>query len=305
MLEGDDARRAVAEARSKTVPRTQLLRDPRFAQLSPEPGMIDLDAWAEAFTADPDQALATLVAAHGSSDRALRDLACRLAGRVALELARGSHDERRGVDRLVRSGWREGADVDVEASVLAVADARGLGEAVVADDLTARRWRRPGHALCLIVDWSGSMGGDRLAAAGLATAVMAIRAPNDYSVVAVARDAVIVKGQSSSRPVGAVIDDVLALRGFGTTNLALGLEAAAAQLARSTSPRKVAVLLSDGNATVGGDPLAVARRLDELHVVAPLDAPPDAAELARAGGGRYVELTGPMAIPATLMSLMR
>jgi Mg-chelatase subunit ChlD len=281
------------------------MQQPAFNELSPDVGMLDLDAWSEAFAEDPDEALITLVAAHGSSDRALRDLARRLAGRVVLDLARSGNGRRRGVDRLRREPWTEGADLDLDSSLLAVADARGRGTAVDVDDLTARSWARSDHALCLVVDWSGSMGGDRLAAAALAAAVIALRAPDDYSVVAIARDAVIVKGQTDERPVDDVIDDVLSLRGFGTTNLELGVHAAIDQLHRSRSSRKVAVLLSDGNATVGGDPVAAARLLDELHVIAPPDSPPEAAELARVGGGRYVELTSPSKIPETLLALMR
>ncbi len=281
------------------------MQQPAFSELSPDVGMLDLDAWSAAFADDPDEALVTLVAAHGSSDRALRALARRLAGRVVLDLARSANGRRRGIDRLQRERWREGADLDLDSSLLAVADARGRGAAVDLDDLTARSWTRADHALCLIVDWSGSMGGDRLAAAALAAAVIALRAPDDYSVVAIARDAVIVKGQTDERPVDAVIDDVLSLRGFGTTNLELGLHAAIDQLNRSRSSRKVTVMLSDGNATVGGDPLAAARMLDELHVIAPPDSPPEAAELARVGGGRYVELASPSKIPETLLALMR
>ena len=50
-----------------------------------------------------------------------------------------------------------------------------------------------------------------------------------------------------------VLDAVLALRGFGTTDVAGALTAAADQLSRSRAGRRITVLLSDCRATTPGD----------------------------------------------------
>lgn len=302
--EGPAAEQAIADARRRTTPRSQLAHRESFQRLSPDAGVLDDQAFSDDMTTDPDLALSSLVDAHGSSDPGLRELVKRLAGRVVLDLARGDHEPRRGIDKLQRGPWAEGADLDLDASLLSVAEAKAAGRAVALDELVASSWVKSDHALALIVDRSGSMSGERLAAAALAVAVMACRAPGDYSVIAVAKDAVVVKPQDRARSLDAVIDDLLALKGHGTTDLALGIRTAAVQLARSHSPRRIAVMLTDGKATAGEDPIAAARQLDELHVIGPLDEPA-AARLARAGGGRYAELDGPSAVPAALLQLLR
>jgi Mg-chelatase subunit ChlD len=292
-------------ARRRTTSRTQLNRNPAFRELSPRPGQLDEAAFAGSFRADADEALALLTEAAGSSDRELRALAKRLAGRVIIDLARGEHSPRRGVDRLrARRGVLDG-DIDLDASMDTVVEAQASGVAPLLDDLVSRSWVRSEHALALIVDRSGSMGGEKLVAASLAAAVAACRAPSDYSVIAVARDALVLKAQDQVRSVDEVIDDLIALKGFGTTDLALGLRTAAAQLERSTSKNRVAVLLSDGQATSGEDPAAAARMLDRLHVVGPPGDTLAGEALARAGSGRFVALEGPMSIPAVLLRLLR
>jgi Mg-chelatase subunit ChlD len=67
---------------------------------------------------------------------------------------------------------REG-DLDLDASLTAIADARAAPRPVGLDELRARAWARPTLALCLLVDASGSMGGARLAAAALTAAACA------------------------------------------------------------------------------------------------------------------------------------
>ena len=77
-----------------------------------------------------------------------------------------------------------------------------------------RAWAKPGTALCLVVDRSGSMGGERLATAAVAAAAVAWRAPDDYSVLAFGRDVVAVKSQDVFRPPERVVDDLLSVAGL-------------------------------------------------------------------------------------------
>ena len=151
-----------------------------------------------------------------------------------------------------------------------------------------------------MVDVSGSVGGSRLAAAALAAAAVALRAPEDHSVVVFRDKALVVKAQDVRRAPGDVVEDLLRLRGHGLTDLAVGLDAARAQLERSTARRKVVVLLSDGRPTAGPDPLPYARRLDELIVVAPADDAVEARALAAAVGARLSLLHGPSDVPRAL-----
>jgi hypothetical protein len=98
----------------------------------------------------------------------------------------------------------------------------------------------------------------------------------------------------------AVVDGVLALRGFGTTDVAGALTAAADQLGRSRAGRKITILLSDCRATERGDVVAAARRLDELIVVAPASDSEEAANLARSAGASMVTVEGPSDVARAL-----
>ena len=65
------------------------------------------------------------------------------------------------------------------------------------------------------------------------------------------------------------------------TDLAGALTAASRQLDRSRAKRRVTVLMSDCRATTGGDALPIARRLDELCIIAPTDDAEDALAFIR------------------------
>ncbi len=148
------------------------------------------------------------------------------------------------------------------------------------------------------------MGGERLATATIAAAAVAWRAPEDYSVLAFGDDVLVVKGQTSPKSAEHVVEDLLTFRGFGTTDLALALAAAAEQLARSRAGRRVTVLLSDCRATVPGDVTEAARALDELVVAAPAGDIDDAEALCAEVGGRCEPLDGPLAVPDVFARLL-
>ena len=303
MLEGDAAQAAVAEAARRTTSRRDLSRSPAFAALSPEVGSLDEAAVDDALARDPDTVLSLLADMAGATDERLRELARRLAGRVAVRLGRAGPARERGVGRLRRVPLALGGELDVDASLEVLLAATSSGRAPALEDLRATQWGRPATAVCLVVDRSGSVGGDRLAAAALAAAVVALRAPADHSVVAFSDTALVLKAQDEQRPVERVVDALLALRGHGTTDLALALDTARRQLARSSASRRTTVLLSDGRATEGADPLRAARSLDDLVVVAPGDDADEARSLAARAGARFEVLTGPSDVPRALRLL--
>ncbi len=301
--EGDDAREAVAAAGRRTTSRRDLARHDGFEQVSPELGVLDEDAFAEAFEANPDEALSLLADLVGATDERLRLLARRLAGRVMVDLGRIGPDRRRGVGRLRHVPLRRAdGDLDVDASLDAIVSYRaGIADP---DGLKVRAWQRPATAVCLLVDRSGSMAGDRLAAAAVAAASVLFRAPTDCSVVAFAEDAVVLESQEEIRDPDDVVSDLLRLRGFGVTDLGLALRAAAGQLARSTAGRRITILMSDCRATTGGDPLPHAAGTHELAVLAPTGDTADAEAFANALGARWTELHGPTSVPDAITSVL-
>ena len=303
--EGAAADEAVQEASKRTLSRRELARHPQFEQVSPEVGELDESAVDEAMDEDPDAMLALLADLTGATDPALRDLARRLAGRLFLDVSRRGPTRPRGIGKMVTTPYRPDAgDIDLDASMAAIIEARAAQSAVDPDGLKVRSWATPGTAISLLVDRSGSMGGKPLATSAMAAAAVAWRSPQDYSVVAFGKDVVVAKSQGSDKPGESVVNDVLALRGFGTTDLAGALRAAGQQLGRSRAGRRIAVVLSDCRATVEGDVEAAARALDEIVIVAPAGDDAEARALAGVIGARIAVVDGPSDIPAALQQVL-
>ncbi len=232
-----------------------------------------------------------------ATDRNLALLSRRLAGRLVLDLARTGRARSRGVGKLTRSPATETAnDIDIDASLEGLLLAKGERRPVRLDELFAASWERPLTAICLLIDRSGSMNGERLASAALAAAVCAWRAPKDFAVIAFGSRAIEMKGLASSKGPEQLVAEVLSLQGHGTTDVQLALRAAHRQLAGSRAKRRITILLSDAEVTTGGDPVSAAAGLDELVVLAPADDPTHARELVKAAGGRLAEVAGPMSV---------
>ena len=303
MKEGEDARRAIDDLRRRTTARRDLAASPGFADVSPQVGELDEAAFDDLLGDSPDDALSLLAKLTGAADAELRLLARRLAGRVLLRLARAGRSETRGIGRLVGAPLDAGRDLDVDASIETLASA-APGRRMSASELRATRWARPSAALSLVIDRSGSMSGDRLASAALAAAAVALRSEDDFSVLAFSSDVLVLKAQETPRQIDDVVDDVLALRGHGATDVELALREALSQVARSRSSRSVVVLLSDCRSTAGTDPRGVARSMERLIVVAPDDDADDARAFAAAAGAELVLIAGPASIPNALSAAL-
>lgn len=265
--------------------------------MSPQLGELDQSAFDELFEEDPDEALDLLSRMAQATDANLARLARQLAGRLVLDLARTGRARARGVGKLTtaRADIATG-DLDIDASIDALVAARAERRPPAIDELRATHWTKPGTAICLLVDRSGSMDGERLASAALAAAVCAWRAPAQFAVLAFADKVVAIKELNQVKAPERVVAEVLALRGHGTTDVALALRAAARQLAPSNATRRMVILLSDAEVTTGGDPYPAARALDELVVVAPEDEMSHAEALVAACGGRLAGVGGPMSV---------
>jgi len=259
----------------------------------------------EALSDDADGALSLLADLTGATDVKLRQMARELAGRIVVDLARTGQPKVRGVGKLQAMPMDDsGGDLDLDASLEAIGLARATGTAPPLEDLVTRTWTRPGLALCLLIDRSGSMNGARLAAAAVAVAAAAERAPEDHAVVAFSDKAVVVKGRTQIRSREDVINDVFRLRGFGPTDLSLALRVAAEQLADSRASRKRVILFSDCRPTAGSAPEDARDLVEELHIVAPAEDCEDAQIFADAVGAKFAPLSGPSAVPEVFRTLL-
>ncbi len=255
---------------------------------------------------DPDAALDLLARMAQATDGNLARMARLLAGRLVLDLARTGRARSRGVGKLTTARADIAAgDIEIDASLDALLTARIERRPAAIDELQATHWQRPGTAICLLVDRSGSMDGERLASAALAAAVCSWRAPAQFAVLAFGDRVVAIKELDQTKPPERVVAEVLALRGHGTTDVALALRAAARQLSPSRATRKLTILLSDAESTTGGDPVPAGRGLDELVVLAPADEPEHARELIEAIGARMAEVAGPISVLDALRSVVQ
>jgi magnesium chelatase subunit D len=276
--------RGAAGAR-RTVSRADLAaRHPSFGAVSPAVGQLDEDAFARLLAADPDAAVTFLADLTRATDRDLRAAARRLAARVFFRLGRTGQQPARGTRRL-GAGRTEG-DLDLDRTLDRWSPPWPPG----ADELVTRSWRAHRRALCLLIDSSGSMSGHAVAMAAVAAASVVFAAGGRLApaILAFSGGVTVLQAQGTRRTPGELVDDLVALRGHGVTDLAAALHAAAAQLASAAAEERVAVLLSDCLPTAGGDPALALAGISRLHVLCPLPTAKSdlaAAALARRGGG--------------------
>jgi MoxR-like ATPase len=292
-ISAPDARARVAAAARQTLSREQLAATHQaFASVSPQVGSVDDAALSDEMRRDADAAVALLADMAVATDPALRADARRLAGRLLPPLGRVGQPTRRGTRRLVaRTGATDG-DIDIDRTL----ERNGGMAPRRADRLVARQFAAAPSAVCLLVDRSGSMSGHAVALAAVAAAAV-VQASSDRlhcGVIAFATETMVLRDPRDEVPSERVIDDLLSLRGHGTTDLARALRAAAAQLEHIPPGGRTALLMSDCLHTKGADPLGPAGTLDGLHVLGTSTDPESVQAgqaLARRGHGRWLPAT--------------
>jgi MoxR-like ATPase len=292
-ISAPETRARVAAAARQTLSRERLAATHQaFASVSPQVGKVDDDALTDEMRRDADAAVALLADMAVATDPDLRADARRLAGRLLPPLGRIGKPQRRGTRRLVARAGATDGDIDLERTL----EHNGGMPPSRADHLVARQFAAAPRAVCLLVDRSGSMSGHAVALAAVAAAAV-VQASSDRlhcGVIAFATETMVLRDPRDEVPSERVIDDLLSLRGHGTTDLARALRAAARQLEHVPPGGRTAVLMSDCLHTKGADPLGPAGTLDGLHVLG-TSTDPESIEagraLARRGHGRWLAAT--------------
>ena len=287
----------------RTAGRHELARHPRFAEISPEVGVLDEEAMSRALAGDPT-AFELLALMTTATDERLRAAAIRLSAQIVLDRARAGRPAAGGVSRLRSARGALDGDLDIDASIDGVSAARAEARPVGHDDLTTVHWARPRTAFAVVVDRSGSMSGARLAAAATVAAACALRAPQEHAVLSFAATVDVIRPLVSDIAPAAVAERLLGLRGHGVTRLADALKAAREQLAPARARRRVVILLSDCRGTDEDDTLELARSLPELIILAPADDHEQADQLASMSGARWAPLAHPLDAAAALDQLL-
>ncbi|MFN7143756.1 MAG: vWA domain-containing protein, partial [Myxococcota bacterium] len=117
-----------------------------------------------------------------------------------------------------------------------------------------------------ILDMSLSMTGEKTALVAVATAILRLKLEN-VAVVAFDTGARVLVRVGEVVSPRELVRRVLTVPAQGYTNIEGGLVAAADQLRRSGRRERVGLLLTDGIANVGGDPVSAAGRLPRPPIV--------------------------------------
>ena len=293
------------EQSRRTTTRAELERrhGDGLAQVSPTVGVLDEAAVQSRATADPDAAVDLLADLARATDPGLRAAARRLAATLVVRAPRIGREENPGTTRLATVD-RQGPDLDLDATL-------EQSPRPSEEDLRWRGWRSSTRATVLLVDASGSVAGRPLATAVTTAGALAagLRPGDELGVVAFWSRAVVLRARSSPRPASTVLDALFDLRGGSTTDLALGLRTALAQLRDARAAHREVVVLTDGAWNEGEDPIPVAARsgvtVSVLRTVDSAEAETACARLAGAGGGRHAPLLRASDAPAAVVAVLR
>jgi len=306
ILEGKSAEAVISQAARRTVSRKYLTRRfSEFTSVSPRVGTLSEDAALAMIETDPTRGLELLCEMANATDRMLAKAVRSLVARIFVDMSRSGHERYRGLHRIDRDHRSLTGDLDLEGTLEATGGLRPKSS----EDLLTLSWHASRKALCLLLDRSGSMEGNPLALACLATAATLVsgRSRADVAVVTFSREAIVVVPMGSNCSVQSAISSLLSLRGSGTTDISNALAAAKLQLDRSPCKTKEAVLISDCVATAGDNPLNSLKGIELLHVI---DTSPDEDAqnmgrlLAKRGNGNFQVATDLSRLATSLQSII-
>lgn len=161
--------------------------------------------------------------------------------------------------RQVRGTWPEAGELDLEATLERPRPWRP-------EDLALTRVEPREAEVVAVLDMSLSMTGDKIALTALSAAILRLKL-EALSLVSFDTEAHTLVRVGETVGVRETVIRVLRVPAQGYTNIEAGLKAAARQLGRSRKRERVAILMTDGIANMGGDPVKLARRIPRLHVV--------------------------------------
>lgn len=234
--------------------------------------------------------LETAAAADGSVVRAV---AREIAARLALTAPRVRRPRSRGAGELLTLPYSgSAAEIDLDRTLDAIAERRPLQ----VEDIIVHERRRRKRAVVLAVDVSGSMSGERLrTAAATVGALTTELAHDDLAVIAFWSDAAMLLRFGEHATLDGLVDELLAIRASGLTNVTFPLEVAEQELRDVGDRRRQVLLLSDCVHNAGPDPRLLAARLPRLDVLLDVSGEQDpdlARELAQLGRGLAMPVRG-------------
>ncbi|MDR0520729.1 MAG: VWA domain-containing protein [Planctomycetaceae bacterium] len=162
---------------------------------------------------------------------------------------------------------------------------------------------KPSLAICLVIDRSGSMGGQKMELAkDAAKAAVELLSPKDFAaVIAFDHESHVVCPMQSTASSSAILSAISTIEPAGGTNIYPGLADAYEQLRRTPARLKHVILLTDGHSSPGdfeGMTRQLARDQITVSTVGVGEADNDLLKMiAETGRGRHYSCDDPQAIP--------
>jgi Mg-chelatase subunit ChlD len=186
--------------------------------------------------------------------------------------------------------YRPGLDeIDVERTLEEQLGHRGLES----ENIYCRVKIKQQRSYVLLLDVSNSMQKEKIAIGAIATGVFASKLRKDrHGVLAFADDATTIKPMTEENDLERLMNRMLDIRSGGATNIRKALLKGLEILEESGYRQKRGIIVTDGRATLGGDPVEIAARYDRLDVMGLSfglggSDPFTNAQMAKKGKGRY------------------
>jgi Mg-chelatase subunit ChlD len=318
-----------------TTPRTPrsmrpLRRKPK--ELTAEPSLLDASArpgaaGGTAMTGEPRTRSARPVTPAGSGGSAASDEQAALTGagdheqavdaetlrrareiaaRLAMPRPRRDRTARRGRGEVASVPYRGGSDdIDMDRTLEQLAEHPVPED----EDIVVRERVSTTRSVVLLVDLSGSMGGERARTAAAAVGALAAELARDnLAVIAFWSDAALLSRFGQQVPPARLVETMLRMPARGLTNVAFPLQVARRELARVPARDARALLLSDCVHNAGPDPRPFAARLPRLDILLDTAGEQDpelARDLARLGRGRLRLVRGYRDVAPALSEFFR
>jgi len=199
----------------------------------------------------------------------------------------------------------EDSEIDVEATLEEIVNPRHITQS----ELIVEKREPRELAVAMMLDASLSMTGDKLAMATAAIAVLAYRLKTvEYLLITFNDRPSVLKRVREAKSLDDLVADLLDARAGGYTNIEGALRKGKEELTRASTKNQIGILVTDGNFTVGSDPVNVASSYRRLYVIMTEshDCQPFVCEeVAKNGGGHMYSVANFEEIPRVLYKVLR
>jgi Mg-chelatase subunit ChlD len=162
-------------------------------------------------------------------------------------------------------------------------------------------------AALIMMDASGSMQGLNLSIAAIAASSLAtnLNYRDQYGVILFSEKVNIFKRIDQPKHLDEVISGILDILPEGRTNIGVGLSAGLDELHRSNAQQKIGILLTDGWQNVGTDPIKIALKFPQIHVInLPGGDPGLSKRIAEVGKGHFIRINDILDVPKAIITCL-